>query len=87
MGGIELMVTSVAILLVDQDGIAVFKPMGWRWVSWMLARTRSLLALCAAFHHGICKSAFILALTCSMTSSLTVDFFLARRIFQSRDFT
>jgi hypothetical protein len=27
------MVTSVAILLVDQDGIAVFKPMGWRWVA------------------------------------------------------
>jgi len=40
-----------------------------------------------AFHHGICKSAFILALTCIMTSVLTVAFFLARRIFQSRDFT
>ncbi len=41
----------------------------------------------SAFHHVICKSAFILALTCSMTSALTVAFFLARRIFQSRDFT
>ena len=37
--------------------------------------------------HGICKSAFILALTCSMTPALSVAFFLARRIFQSRDFT
>ena len=33
MGGIELMVTSVVTLVVDQDGIAVFKPMGWRWVA------------------------------------------------------
>ena len=50
-------------------------------------QARSALSLCATFHHGICKSAFILALTCSMTSALTAAFFLARRIFQSRDFT
>ena len=38
-------------------------------------------------HQGICKSAFTFALTCCMTSALTEAFFLARRIFQSRDFT
>ena len=51
-----------------------------------LANDRDSLSLLrATFHHGICKSALILALTCSMTSALTVAFFFARRIFQSRD--
>ncbi len=38
-------------------------------------------------HHDICNSAFILALTCSMTSAVTTAFLLAFRTFQSSDFT
>ena len=52
-----------------------------------VVQVQSVLSKDVAAHHGICKSAFILALTCSMTSVLTAAFFLARRIFQSRDFT
>jgi hypothetical protein len=38
-------------------------------------------------HHEICNKAFILALTCTSTSSLMTDFFFACRTFQSNDFT
>ena len=84
---LDALATRLTMPLAEPDALVKAPAMLCPVTALKVAQVQSVLSKDVAAHHGICKSAFILALTCSMTSVLTAAFFLARRIFQSRDFT